>query len=84
MIKGLQTNQKRCPFQLITRIVNANVADITLDDGTVAKSATLQEQKTEFGECLKNSCMAYHEALDICLKIIPIVQEISDGPGDSE
>lgn len=79
MIPGIKTNCKRCPFQPITKIVNATVSNFTLEDGTKANVATLQEQKTEFGECLKDACMAYHSKLGICLKIIPIIGEANDG-----
>lgn len=82
MIPGIQTNAKRCPFQPITKIVNASVSNLTLDDGTKAEAATLQEQKTEFGFCHKEACMAYHAKLGICLKIINVVHEVEDESGE--
>lgn len=82
MIKGITTNAMRCPFQPIIKMVNANVSDLILEDGTKAQSATIHEQKTEFGECLRDRCMAFHKGAGVCLKIITVMPELDQNNGE--
>lgn len=66
MISNIKTGALRCPFQCYTRLVQGHKTQYKTENGQELDNVIIKEERSEFAECFKEKCMAYHKPSKTC------------------